>query len=87
MRLEDLPVIGAESDLHVEVVYLRRVDFPFLRWVRVSAKMRGYLTTDMVGGTPKKLSSWRRVPGGGYSHPCYIPLEDVINIRGLENGQ
>jgi len=84
MRLEDLPKVREGDDLYVEVVYLERVNVPFLRWIRLSAKMRGYLTTNMVGGTPKKLSSWQRVPGGGYNHPYYIPLEDVRHIRRVE---
>jgi hypothetical protein len=82
MRLEDLPVISAGSDLYVEITYKDRVDFPFLRWLKISCKRQGYLTPNMTGGTPLNLAiSGEKAPGGGYSHIYYVPLEDVVDIR------
>ncbi len=82
MKLEDLPKVREGEDLYVEVVYFERVDFPFLRGLKKSCKRQGYLTPNMAGGTPPKLSiSGEKAPGGGYSHTYYIPLEDVRHIR------
>ena len=84
MRLEDLPEVREGNDLYVEIVYSERVDLPFLRWLKRSCKRQGYLTPNMAGGTPPKLSvSGEKAPGGGYSHTYYIPLEDVRHIRGV----
>ena len=85
MKLEDLPSVEDGKDAYVEVVYLDKVDVPFLRWLRISRRTQGYLHPAMTGGIPVKLLiSGERAPGGGYIRPFYVPLADVKRIQKLE---